>query len=432
MLTLNELLIFDTQNEHDSEHDLSKKKNYSVPKIYNSNGDINKRWYVYFSYRNPETGKLQRIKNIYGIANKYKTKEERMSVLVMYRNTLLRLLKHGYNPFADNKEFHQKLNSNVKNKTTVSENSAKEEETSMQLQEAFDFGLNLKQKIVSKRTLKDYKNKIDNFLKWLNKNHPTVDQIHELNKKNVTQFLNAVLIKTSARNRNNYRTEIGSVLQVLEDNDIIAANFVKKIAVLKSIPQKHKTYTQKEQENIFEYLETKDPMLLLYIKFISYGFMRPIEVCRLKVNNINLSEKTIQFKAKNGLLKTKIIPELLWNDLPDLSILKKESVLFTPEEFGAKWDTAVDNRRDYFSKRFKRVVKDEFKLGEDYGLYSFRHTYITKVYRELRQTASPFEAKSNLMLITGHTSMASLEKYLRDIDAELPEDYSKMLKKTNG
>jgi len=106
--------------------------------------------------------------------------------------------------------------------------------------------------------------------------------------------------------------------------------------------------------------------------------------------------------------------------------------LFTPEEFGAKWDTEVDKRRDYFSKKFKRVVKDEFNLGEDYGLYSFRHTYITKVYRELRQTASPFEAKSNLMLITGHSSMTSLEKYLRDIDAELPEDYSKMLKKTNG
>jgi integrase len=160
--------------------------------------------------------------------------------------------------------------------------------------------------------------------------------------------------------------------------------------------------------------------------------MRPIEVCRLKVKSINLNEKTIQFKAKNGLLKTKIIPELLWNDLPELSVLKKESVLFTPEEFGANWNTEVDNRRDYFSKKFKRVVKDEFNLGEDYGLYSFRHTYITKVYRELRQTASPFEAKSNLMLITGHTSMASLEKYLRDIDAELPEDYSKMLKKTNG
>ena len=96
MLTINELLIFDRQNEHDSEHDLSKKKNYSVPKIYNANGDIKKRWYVYFSYRNPATGKLQRLKNIYGIANKYKTKEDRISVLLVYRKTLLKLLKQGY------------------------------------------------------------------------------------------------------------------------------------------------------------------------------------------------------------------------------------------------------------------------------------------------------------------------------------------------
>ena len=96
MLTTNELLIFDRQNEHDSEHDLSKKKNYSDPKIYNANGDIKKRWYVYFSYRNPATGKLQRLKNIYGIANKYKTKEDRISVLLVYRKTLLKLLKQGY------------------------------------------------------------------------------------------------------------------------------------------------------------------------------------------------------------------------------------------------------------------------------------------------------------------------------------------------
>ena len=45
--------------------------------------------------------------------------------------------------------------------------------------------------------------------------------------------------------------------------------------------------------------------------------------------------------------------------------------------------------------------------------------------------SSPFEAKSKLMLITGHSSMTALEKYLRDIDAELPQDYSEMLKNIN-
>ena len=108
--------------------------------------------------------------------------------------------------------------------------------------------------------------------------------------------------------------------------------------------------------------------------------MRPIEVNRLKVGDINLNNNTIQFKAKNSPLKTKIIPELLVSDLPDLSKLKKDSLLFTPEKIGGQWDAEVDNRRDYFSKRFKKVVKDHFNLGTDYGLYSFRHTYITKLY----------------------------------------------------
>ena len=90
------------------------------------------------------------------------------------------------------------------------------------------------------------------------------------------------------------------------------------------------------------------------------------------------------------------------------------------------WDTSETNKRDYWSKRFKKIKK-EFNLNEDYGLYSFRHTFITKLYRELRKDFPPFETKSRLMLITGHTTITALEKYLRDIDAELPEDYSGLL-----
>jgi len=49
------------------------------------------------------------------------------------------------------------------------------------------------------------------------------------------------------------------------------------------------------------------------------------------------------------------------------------------------------------------------------------------LYRELVKGSSPFAAKSKLMLITGHGTMDALQKYLRDIDAELPEDYSSYL-----
>ncbi|WP_419212595.1 tyrosine-type recombinase/integrase [Maribacter sp. X9] len=432
MLSFNELLTFEYENEYESAYDLSVKRNFSIPKIYSANGDLSKRWYIYFSFRDPKNGKLERQTPFYGNANKYRTKEDRMSVLVTYRKVLLRLLGQGYSPYSDNIELHKSLN--AKNTVGIiydlpdNNTTPPSEKPKMTVKEGFDFAIKLKEKLVSINTKRDYESKIKNFLKWLSINHPEIKFISELNKKLVVEFLNDVLNRNSARTRNNYKTDLSSIFQVLVDNEIIEQNFIKKIPKLKSIPERNKTYSQDTQEEIFCYLEENDPILLLYIKFISYNFLRPIEVCRIKVKDIDTKNKTIRFKAKNSPLKTKIIPELLWTDLPDLNKLDKDAILFTPDKIGGTWNTMVGNRRDYFSKRFKRIVKDHFKLGIEYGLYSFRHTYITKVYRALMRDSSPFEAKSKLMLITGHSSMTALEKYLRDIDAELPEDYSTMLK----
>jgi hypothetical protein len=38
---------------------------FSEPKIYDAKGDLSKRWYVYFYYRNPETGKMKKQKPIF-------------------------------------------------------------------------------------------------------------------------------------------------------------------------------------------------------------------------------------------------------------------------------------------------------------------------------------------------------------------------------
>jgi integrase len=429
MPTLNELITFEYQNEHVLEHDLPMTKNFSTPKIYNANNDLSKRWYVYFSFRNPETGKLERMKNIYGNSNNYKTKEDRLSVLAIYRKKLLVLLKEGFNPYQDNTALYTRRKVKQVSSPEKIENSVPiVEQPKMTLKEALDFGLKLKEKLINSTTKKNYENRIKNFLKWMKEHHPEVKTIDQLTKKSVNAFLNDVLSRTSSRTRNNARVDLSSILQVLEDEDVIALNFIKKIKVLKSIPERNKTYTKEMQEDIFNFLEEKDPILLLYIKFIAYNILRPIEVCRLNVGDLNLTNRTIQFKAKNSPLKTKLIPELLINDLPDLTKLNKELVLFTPDGIGCEWKTNINNRRDYFTKRFKAVVKDHFNLGTDYGLYSFRHTYITKIYRELVKNSSPTEAEGKLMLITGHATIIALRKYLRDIDAELPADYSEMLK----
>ena len=89
MSTLNELITIERENEYESAYDMSLRRNFSNPKIYSANGDLKKRWYVYFSFREPKSGKLKRLTPFYGNVNKYKTKEERLSVLVTYKKYYL-------------------------------------------------------------------------------------------------------------------------------------------------------------------------------------------------------------------------------------------------------------------------------------------------------------------------------------------------------
>lgn len=438
MQTIYKLITLESENEHDLEHDLEQKRQFSEPRIFDADGDLTKRWYVYFSYRNPKSGKLQRMKNIYGKTNRFKNKAERYAILNIYKKRLSKFLKEGYNPFGDNADLYKSQQNNKVQENTKAEKSVveqkKEQKTivlqksTFSIQEAFDKAIALKVNIISATTLKDYKSRVNQFESWFNAktsaNNSTTTNINEITKKVMVEFLNNVQLRTSARNRNNYRTVFSSLFQVLEDNDIIEKNFVSQIKAIRTKPVRHKTYSLKDQESIFDYLEKNDKLLLLYIKFISYNFLRPIEVNRLRIKDINTEQGTLQFQAKNKTLKTKIIPELLLKELPDLSKFDGDMLLFTPDGFGGEWDTQLTNRRDYFSKRFKTVVKIPFELDQNYGLYSFRHTFITKLYRALLKNSSPFEAKSRLMLITGHNTMLALEKYLRDIDAELPNDYS--------
>ena len=52
----------------------------------------------------------------------------------------------------------------------------------------------------------------------------------------------------------------------------MATNFVKSISVLKSIPERNKTHSVQQESDILNYLEKNDPILLLYVQFITYNF----------------------------------------------------------------------------------------------------------------------------------------------------------------
>lgn len=88
----------------------------------------------------------------------------------------------------------------------------------------------------------------------------------------------------------------------------------------------------------------------------------------------------LSFKVKNSLLKIKIIFEIFWKEFLNLLKLDKDFLLFILNKIGGYWDISEINKRDYFSKWFKNVVKDYFGFGKNYGLYSFRYIFIIELY----------------------------------------------------
>ncbi len=391
--------------EYENVYGLKMKKDYSIPKLYHGGNDydLTKRWYVYYSYRHPETGKLVRQNAIFAKFNSlYKTKKERLKHFNILRESLESLLKEGYSPY---------------------EKEAIENEYSAN--SALDFALELKEKTVSPSTYKSYYNRVNVFKKYLKGKGLDIANIRSIDKKIVTDFLNNTLKTSGSGNRNNYRQDLSAIFSVLVENDYIEYNFIEKIKKISSKPTRNKTYSQDKVDEIYKELETIDALLLLFIKFVAYNFLRPIEVVRLKVKDINLKDKTLTVRAKNKAHKTKIIPNILIKELNKLDLKNPEHYLFTPKGVG-NWEREESGKRSWFGNRFKKVKK-KLDIGSDYTLYSFRHTSITKLYRELRKQYSKSETENKVMLITGHSTLVALQKYLRDIDAELPEDYSNML-----
>ena len=437
---------------HKNVHSLPMK-NFNEPKIYTGGVDIehwndlsraqkkkalDKRWYLYYSFRNPETGKMVRQPNISMNVNRMKTKTERMEFLNGLKIQLKLVLETGYNPYKVNQDLYDHLIQLDKSKESSARQNVdvdgvthtdKEDDSQLQYQSinhTFDEALLQKQAVMNNTSYSRFKSRIKKFRLWLTEKYD-LDQtdINSVSKSDVIKYLSEVLLRTSSRNRNNTRTDLNSLFQVMEDNEMIADNFIKNIRKLKSTPERNKTYTLQQQLDIFKYLKSNQPILLLFVKFISYNFLRPIEVCRLKVKDIDLKEKKLYVRAKNKVVKTKIIPDILLKEL-NLEKLNPNDYLFNRDTLGGQWDAVEGSKRDYYTKQFK-IVKDEFGLGKEYGLYSFRHTFITKLYHQFSKSMTPAETKGRLMLITGHSTLKALESYLRDLDAEMPEDYSKFL-----
>ena len=372
---------------------------------------LKKRWCLVWFFRNPKTDLLERQTNYKGGVNRLRTMSLRYDFLKTCKKALKENIIGGWSPYDDNQD-------------NFDLNESKEIHS---IKEALDLAYNHSKLTVAKVTSGSYRTTKNQFIEFIGAKN-SIKDINELTKSAVLKFLNHKLKETSARTRNNSKASLSALFSIMENQlDIIDRNFIKDISNEKTKAKTNRTFTKKELKDIVDWLRKNDPYLLLYIRFVAYSFLRPVEVNRLKVKDINLEESLLYFQAKNKPLKVKRIPSIFIEDIKamNLHLYNKEHFLFTPKNEPSEWVSDDNSKRDAFSKRFK-VVKDKFNLGAKYGLYSFRHSFITNLFRTLRTTEnkSYSEAIEFLQPITGHETREALEKYIHTHDMDIPKDWS--------
>ncbi len=147
-----------------------------------------------------------------------------------------------------------------------------------------------------------------------------------------------------------------------------------------SYGEKNTAYTQEQLNEIIPYVKETDHYLFNFIGFIYYGLMRPSEIRRMRVRNIDFEKRLIRIEASQSKVKKlDILPiaDPLWELIQGMNLQNSPSdyFIFTSsekpgtKEMGHNWST------DYYKK-----IKTHFGLDSNYSIYGFKHTSVCRWY----------------------------------------------------
>ncbi|AOZ99581.1 tyrosine-type recombinase/integrase [Flavobacterium commune] len=397
--------------------DFSEVKLY-IPKVDGKPTVLpNHRWYVYYYFRNPDTGKMEKIKD-YCKINTYKTVAERKEVGQVWVDSYTVLLNQGLNPF-------------VKNSLAPKKEVNEFENATYSVKKALQYAYDNKLGSWKKSTADDYRIRLGVFMEWIEKNKLVNKDISELKEVHIVTFMNW-LIKPEPKGRgvggtsqDNYKRCLSGLFGKLVKDKIIPKNIIAEIDTKKDDPIKNTPFTGYEVKAIRDYLLENDKQLYHFIQFVIYTFLRPREIIRLKVSDINLREKYLKVETKSERKKIKKLvgPVLDWLEEININNLPSDAHLFTNLGSYFVWTATEKSKVDHFGNRFAKV-KEKLKFNGDYGIYSFRHTAAMDLFHAfMKQGMTEHESILKLMPITGHASETALRNYLRDIGGMLPKDY---------
>lgn len=358
------------------------------------------KWYVQYYVYDLGIGELvkKRFYKISGATDLEKEKNAQRHIIEVNR-----LLKNGYVLKADyGDEDGQKKNY----------------ERRMSNRRAFERAMKLKMEAVGPRSQQNYRNYYSIFSSWLESSGRGGRPIKMFSQNDLVEFRTYLyeVRENSNRTRNNYIEHVKALLNVMVEAGIIYKNPGAGMKKLRVKSSQNIPFLPEQKDRLENYLKKANLRLYYFTRFIYHGFMRPVEICRLRINHIDIDRGIILVRsseAKNAKQMPVVITKPLAEDIKGLKLKGLPGNYYL---FGKGLEPHAESiYRNRVSEMHRKALQATDLANGELTLYSWKHTGNVNAY------LAGVDIKS-IQSQNRHHSLEMTEIYLRSLGLRVAKD----------
>ncbi|MFW5983509.1 MAG: tyrosine-type recombinase/integrase [bacterium] len=346
-------------------------------------GESQGRVYVYYYVTNPSTDKMER-KRIY--LNNIKSKQNKLRYARQLKEKINNKLDNGWNPFIDEDESSKKYKS---------------------IEEALDFVLTYKSKFIRPRSIPQYRHRINTLKEWLKNKKILNKMIHEFTQNMAIDFMNDLIInrEITTRTFNNYLLDYRTFFNTLVKNQYLNSNPFQQVDKLPTTQTLKRPFTESELSLYMEHIQNHNYDLYIISLYTYCCGLRPAEICRLKIKDVNLKNGYIHIPgnaSKNKKIGIIPIPGFFLEELKIYlaGIPEEHYICSTGLKPGAK--TIKPNK---IAQQFRKTA-NKIGLPGDLIFYSLKDTAADRLLQK------GFSVK-DIRDLFRHSNISTTDAYLK-------------------
>jgi integrase len=344
--------------------------------------DTSEPWFVFYSYRNPKTGQMNRFKISKGFKN-LNEKQRRLHAQKLIEE-YTKKLKGGWNPFDEEGVIYE----DHLQYANIRKVYGKQRKSNLTLRFFLsEFAGELKSR-VCKKSYESYQSKIRLFAQWLDIKGIGDNDISAITSDVILEFLDYLFTERhlSGRTIQKYGVNLRQFFKYLIKKKKIYNNPMPEMPRYpNTVDKSARPIRQGDLVKLKQAIINTDPQLWLAIQMQFYCAIRPgNEMLNMRINWIDFDAGTITIpafenfngeyegRAKNRITETVVIPTQFLNELIHVYHLDKydrDLFLFGPDRMPGERPMGKNTLRVRFNK-----YRDALGLSKEYKLYSWKHT----------------------------------------------------------